>query len=126
MNSVKEFFEFRSSTFCGIPAVEMKGTKADWLNLKTKFVALKETLQNISEKVGLNTSPSDYNYSYYDEETPTWWEKVEIILDKLIDTYNGNPDSDWWARIINESKYGSGSPTFTGKIIYHFSSVYRI
>ena len=41
----------------------------------------------------------------YDWNGESWWENVEEIATKLLDTYNGNPDEDWWSRIITEQKY---------------------
>ena len=37
-----------------------------------------------------------------------WWIKVENITTQLLKTYQGNPDTDWWSRIITKERFGSG------------------
>ena len=73
---------------CGISAIEMKGTKEDWTRLGTKMKALRQTLKPIENAVGLGS----------------WWDKVEIIAAKLLDTFNGNPDEEWWSRVITKER----------------------
>ena len=34
----------------------------------------------------------------------SWWDAVEDIASKLLDTFNGNPDEDWWSRIITQKR----------------------
>ena len=91
MSSVQEYFEFTAYTMCGIPAIEMRGTEEDWVNLGMKIKALRQTLQPIENVNGLGSN---------------WWDKVEEISDKLLDTFNGNPNEDWWSRIITEKRFG--------------------
>ena len=40
--------------------------------------------------------------------------QVEGITDKLLDTFRGNPDEDWWSKVIAERSYGSGRSEFKG------------
>ena len=49
MASVQEFFEFRTRSRSGIPAVEMKGTENDWINLGLKIKALRKTLEPLDD-----------------------------------------------------------------------------
>jgi len=98
MHSVQEYFEYVMGTLCGIPAIEMKGTKQDWEKLITKVKNLRKTLEPIEEEL----------------ELVYWWDKVEDITHKLLDTFEGDPDEDWWSRIINYRSYGSGTPDFKG------------
>ena len=37
-----------------------------------------------------------------------WWEEIEMIANRLLKTYQGNPDMDWWSRIITHEPFGSG------------------
>ena len=60
--------------------------------LGRKIKELRETLKPI-EDVFVNKWNGD-----------RWWNGVEEIATKLLDTYNGNPDEDWWSRIITEQK----------------------
>ena len=92
MSSVQEYFEYTVFTACGIPEIEMKGTQEDWERLRRKIKELRETLEPIEDVFG------------YDWNGESWWENVEEIATKLLDTYNGNPDEDWWSRIITEQK----------------------
>merc|ERR1711963_1270550 len=116
MTSVQEFFEYSVGTLCGIPAIEMKGIKKDWINLGLKIKALRKTLEPL-DNVIFNT--------YYDYEFDSWWDAVEYIASKLLDAFNGYPDEDWWSTIITEQKYGSGAPTFNGWFMNTFLNVQR-
>ena len=77
MKTVREFYEYKASFMCGIPAIEMKGMEEDWRKLIVKFQALREFLEPIQEDIGLEDS---------------WWDRVEDIVTKLLDTYKGHPD----------------------------------
>merc|ERR1712170_72987 len=116
MTSVQEFFEYRVNTVCGIPAIEMKGTLEDWMKLKEKIKALGKTLEPIEDDIGLGNR----QFGYFKQHS--WWDNVEKIAEKLLDTFEGNPDEEWWSKIITEKSYGSGSPDFNGwfmeKLLY--------
>ena len=90
MTSVQEFFEYKSYTSCGIPVIEMKGTENDWIDLGLKIKALRKTLAPLEDVI----FKSNHWYN--------WWDEVEKIASKLLDTYNGNPDEAWWSYIITE------------------------
>jgi len=117
MTSVQEFFEYRVNTICGIPAIEMKGTLEDWMKLKEKIKALGKTLEPILSDIELEYGVDLWGRNYftdgYDDDL-LWFERIEKIADKLIETFKGNPDEDFWSRIITEKRYGSGGPTFKG------------
>ena len=107
MTSVQEFFEYRVNTVCGIPAIEMKGTLEDWMKLKEKIKALGKTLEPILSDIeleyGVDLWRSNYFTDGYDDDF-LWFEKIEKIADKLIETFKGNPDEDFWSRIITEKR----------------------
>ena len=94
MTSVQEYFEYTAYTMCGIPAVEMRGTKEDWTRLGEKIKELRKTLKPIANAIGLG----DTQYG------ASWWDNVEEIATKLLDTFNGYPDEDWWSRIITKER----------------------
>ena len=99
MSSMQEYFEYAMSFMCGIPYVELLGTERDWLHLKEKFLELKSLLQPIE----------------YHIELADWWDKIEVILDKLIDSYRGNADVNWWTNIFRyteQNSFGSGGPDY--------------
>ena len=75
MSSVQEYFEYVAISMCGIPAIEMKGIKEDWVNLGMKIKALRQTLQPIENVIG----------------QWSWWDKVEEISDQLKTQWRGNP-----------------------------------
>ena len=93
MKGFKEYFEYRMRTRCGVPGVRMVGTQDDWKLLPQKFYKLKEFLEPIQNVLGLGD----------------WFSSVVVVLDKLLDTYLGNPDKDWWSKMIyRNTTYGSG------------------
>jgi len=97
MSSMQEFFEYCMRTMCGIPFVELEGTEEDWINLKTKLDDLKKILTPIHLSIGL---------------TPEWWMKVELICNKLIETYRGDGDKKWWSKIFSREQHGFGSGAY--------------
>ena len=99
MKSTKEYFEYTMDLLCGIPAIEMKGTEEDWENLGIKIKILKEMLSPLHVVIGLHGF---------------WWNKIEKIASKLLDTYRENPDKVWWSKIITEENFGSGENKFKG------------
>ena len=94
MTSVQEYFEYTLFSMCGIPAVEMKGTEEDWIRLGGKIKELRKTLKPIAIAIGLG----DTQYG------ASWWDNLEEIAAKLLDTFNGYPDEDWWSRIITKER----------------------
>jgi len=90
MSSVQEFFQFIGGIACGIPRVEMLGSLEDWQKLRNKFQDLSDLLQPIKADIGLNG---------------TWWQSADTVFEKLLDTYQGNPDKEWWKRIIVDESY---------------------
>ena len=95
MKSMEEYFDYGMQLMCSIPAIEMKGTAEDWSRLKLKLGELRKVLKDIENSIGLQN----------------WWDKVETIASKLLDTYKGHPDQDWWSRIITKRSFGSGEST---------------
>ena len=95
MSSMQEYFEYVCCTLCGIPFVELEGTADDWVKLKTKLGDLKKMLAPINSIIGL---------------TEEWWVKVDVICDKLIETYHGDGDKEWWSKIFTKERgFGSGA-----------------
>ena len=67
--------------------------------LGTNIKGLKKTLQPIHNAINLSQ---------------TWWDKIETIADKLMDTFNGIPDKDWWSKIVTMRAFGSGARELKG------------
>ena len=79
----------------------MLGTEEDWQNLLSKLEALKTLLEPIRKDLGLRN---------------TWWSVVQEVFEKLLATYRGTPDYDWWSRIVTYQGFGSGPRGYTGWI----------
>ena len=87
MASAQEYFDYEiGGISCGIPALEMEGTIEDWRNLKKKFKQLRTILSPIHNEIPIDD---------------TWWNNVERISDRLISTYEGNADTQWWKEIFS-------------------------
>ena len=70
--------------------VDMLGSLEDWQKLKSKFENLSDLLQPIKADIGLDG---------------TWWQTASDVFEKLLETYQGNPDKEWWKRIIVDESY---------------------
>ena len=83
------------------------GSEADWRKLKDKFVDLRKVLAPVESCF---------------RGSKDWFIKVEVIFQKLIDTYMGNPDLEWWSHIFSKMEsWGSGpSVNLTGWFISDF------
>lgn len=107
MSSLQEYFEYTSELMCGIKGVEMIGTKEDWQKLQTKLEKLKQILSPIEDVLKLSK----------------WFEGVKDVYVKLLETYDGSPDTKWWSNIFSHEKaWGSGMPPkFSGWVIHFLS-----
>ena len=48
-----------------------------------------------------------------------WFSKA--VLKNLLETFRGNPDKDWWSRIVTSQRFGSGGQTeLTGWFVRDF------
>ncbi|CAG8758437.1 8328_t:CDS:1, partial [Cetraspora pellucida] len=91
LDTVKAYFDYRFSTLCGIPKVTLEGTIEDWNKLQEKVIQLRK----------LNL------------ELDFWLNRLEPVIWKLVATYRGDVDEDFWGRIININRvFGSGGGTF--------------
>ena len=93
MYGFKEYFEYVCLiTTCGIPGVIMEGSENDWKLLLEKHERLEMFLKPIDDVLKLSG----------------WFKSSKTVLEKLIDTYQGKPDTNWWSRIIYKNyDYGS-------------------
>jgi len=98
MTSMQEFFTYRMETRCGLPGVIMKGSEEDWKNLKVKLQKLEALLKPIEKHLELDG----------------WWAECAEVCSKLLDTHQGNADTDWWSKIIAQTSNGSGPSYLKG------------
>ena len=95
MATMKNYFEFRMDTMCGIPNVHLDGTRADWESLRerTKTLALYMLQDN-----------SHGDLWIYDIVLP--------ILDEFLRSYDGEPNYCFWQNMVKFRTSGSGSGSF--------------
>ena len=72
MGAMKHYFNYEVYFECGIPSVTLKGTLADWLNIRERV-----------KKFG------DYGL---DE----WSLTLGYIIDNFISSFKGSPDVTFW------------------------------
>ena len=96
MFSVKQYFDFGMMTRCGIPALEMLGTQADWKKLTSKLKILRTLLEPLENDIGISTE---------------WWDLVQKVFLKLVEAYQGKPDQKWWSHIMDYKR-----PNGSGKV----------
>ena len=53
MASLQKYFSYGLGTCCGIPGVEMTGSKEDWIRLAEKTKKLETLLMPIMDEIGL-------------------------------------------------------------------------
>lgn len=110
MDSFKEYFSYgRCIPMCGIRNACFLGTRDDWNLLLQKTM--------------------DLSQDKYDVQGV--WKRyiagVEAIIRKLIDTYDGKVDKDWWNGVMNaeRGRLGSGSTTYYSGWILHLFGQYE-
>ena len=85
LDSVQRFFDLILFCGCGIPWVALRGTPADWRQLRARAAKLR---------------------SFPDL---AWWcDELEPVLDQLVAAAQGQPDTAFWASMCNLAG-GSGS-----------------
>ena len=104
MTSMQEYFDYRMDSKCGIPGVIMKGSEADWDKLSIKLKQLEDLLKPIEKSLGLDG----------------WWAGCSEVCSKLLKTFQGYPDEDWWSKIVNVESFGSGPTYVSGWFVQDF------
>ena len=89
------YFEYEYATMCGIPTINIEGTKADWLKIKK----------------GLQ------HFKGY--KIDNWINSLEPIIQQFIDASENKIDTAFWSNIFKR-KDESGGPYITGWIIKFF------
>ncbi|GES76050.1 DUF4419 domain-containing protein [Rhizophagus clarus] len=84
--TVKAYFSYKMYFLCGIPKITLEGTLEDWVNLQEKVNKLRQ----------LNL---DMDF---------WLDKLDPVIWKLIETYKGEIDEEFWTKIISLNYFGSG------------------
>ena len=92
MDAMQDFFSYEVHTKCGIPEIQVLGTKADWVKLQQSLAAYNKPLQL------------------------EWWtEPVSMVLQHVIDAFDTSksPDLSFWSSIY-KFRSGSGSTYANG------------
>lgn len=83
------YFERIIKLRCGIPSVTLEGEKEDWQKLFTRIDKLAE----------------------FGAEPSAWANLLRPILKRFVQSFDGEPDLDFWSRICHFHPTGSG-PTY--------------
>jgi hypothetical protein len=86
LDTVKAYFSYKAYLLCGIPKITLDGTLDDWVKLQEKVNKLRQ----------LNL---DMDF---------WLDKLDPVICKLVETYKGEIDEEFWAKIISLRYFGSG------------------
>ena len=108
MSSLQEYFNFSMTSMCGIKGIEMLGKLEDWQHLIEKIDELKKLLFPLEEELNISG----------------WLRHVRKVYVKLVETFRGNPDKDWWSRIVSKVAWESGKKDYEGWIIQFLEGNY--
>ncbi|RIA99452.1 hypothetical protein C1645_705546, partial [Glomus cerebriforme] len=92
LDMVKEYFSYKLGICCGIPKVTLEGTLEDWEKLQEKVIQLRRL----------------------DLDMDFWLDRLDPVVWKLVETYKGEVDEEFWAKIISRQIRGSGMDTIEG------------
>lgn len=97
MDAMSAYFEYGMSTMCGISYVKLLGTREDWQRLLDKTTTL---LQKTGQK--------------------EWLTELQPVLQKFVQVFDGQADTEFWDDIFKYRRAGSGNPWVTGWINVFF------
>ncbi|CAB4397351.1 unnamed protein product [Rhizophagus irregularis] len=92
LDMLKEYFTYKGYSRCGIPKVTLEGTLEDWIKLQEKVIQLRQL----------------------DLDMDFWLDRLDPVVWKLVETYKGNVDEEFWSKIISKDSFGSGPSWVTG------------
>lgn len=95
MDAMKEYFEYKLTTRCGIPKITLEGSLNDWRDLHARVVHLSTLIS--------------------DDFFQTWLSKIQRITTHFVQAAEGNADTKFWRHFFKRID-GSGGPWITGWI----------
>ena len=110
MYSFQKYFDYTMCLLCGIPGVIMLGSEDDWKMMIEKHKKLEEFLKPVDHVLKLGD----------------WFKSSRQVLINLLNTFQGNPDKDWWSKIVTQRSFGSGSTVYNGWFLNDFQGECRI
>jgi len=93
MSAMKNYFSYKMYTKCGIPEITLFGQQKDWQDLYDRTKKL-----------------SDYMLPEFSKR---WLHCLLPVLQEFIDSFQGNPNKDFWNRMIKIVKIGKGSGSYS-------------
>lgn len=95
MSSMQKYFDYKMCLSCGIPEITLDGNIDDWKKLRSKVLELTK-------------------YNTKDNLMDKWVKLLDPIMEKFIQTSEGNPDINWWGQMCNYYSGGSGPSYLSG------------
>ncbi|PKY38930.1 hypothetical protein RhiirA4_336869 [Rhizophagus irregularis] len=92
LDMVKAYFSYKVCLLCGIPKVTLEGTLEDWTKLQEKVIQLRQL----------------------DLDMDFWLDRLDPVVWKLVETYKGEVDEEFWATIASRQRFGSGPRNING------------
>ena len=86
----------------------MTGLEDDWKQLIEKHKKVEDFLKPLDHVLKLGD----------------WFKTSRNVLEKLLETFQGKPDEDWWSKIITKEVFGSGSCNYDGWLLRDFFGCY--
>lgn len=109
MSALQTYFSYSMQYMCGLPRVVLRGTLDDWKQLRAKAGKLEEMKNATMSK---------------------WARTLLPVLDKLVDSYSGIVDANWWQCICKNENLGSGGNVTSGWVRafapFDFQGVYNL
>ncbi len=97
MASMKNFFDYKFCLDCNLPNVTLLGELEDWIKIRERANRLLE----FDTKEGYMGKLCEFLFP---------------VLDQFVETIKGNPNKEWWNRVVNLSGGGSGPSYLSGWI----------
>ncbi|EGN99310.1 hypothetical protein SERLA73DRAFT_160747 [Serpula lacrymans var. lacrymans S7.3] len=97
MATVKKYFSYHIMFLCGIPQVTLEGEKRDWEYLLNRLEKIKE----------------------FGPEAVAWYHLLHPILSRFVKAFDdpSSPENyDFWSKVANFEKFGSGPTWLSGWI----------
>jgi hypothetical protein len=92
MSTMKNHFSYRLMTRCGIPVIELRGTRDDWVSLRQRTESLGSFMTNNSAEI--------------------WLSVLLPILDEFIKSYDGEVNSAFWQTMVKFRETPPGSDAY--------------
>lgn len=91
MDSMKQYFEYKCTTRCGIPEINLLGTTEDWISIQNRVQAFAEF-----------------------EGLADWAKLLDPLLGQFVNASKGQVDKDFWNNMYKNQNFGSGGPHVSG------------